>query len=145
MTQAERFVGIDVAAAHLDVAVAPDGLAWRVGNDPAGIAELAARLAQLAPALVVLEASGGYEAPAAAELGLAALPVAVVNPRQVRDFGRAVGQLAKTDALDAALLARFAAAATWWRCRRPSGRGCARRRRWYGPASRRTSGGCGSS
>ena len=110
MTQAERFVGIDVAAAHLDVAVAPDGLAWRVGNDPAGIAELAARLAQLAPALVVLEASGGYEAPAAAELGLAALPVAVVNPRQVRDFGRAVGQLAKTDALDAALLARFAAA-----------------------------------
>ena len=110
MTEQERFVGIDVAAAHLDVAVAPDGTAWRVGNDPAGHAELVARLRELGPALVVLEASGGYEAVAAAELGLAGLRVAVANPRQVRDFGRAVGQLAKTDALDAALLARFAAA-----------------------------------
>jgi transposase len=106
----ERFVGIDVAAAHLDVAVAPDNVSWRVANDPAGHADLVARLRALAPARVVLEASGGYEAAAAGELGVAGLPVAVVNPRQVRDFAKAVGQLAKTDALDAALLARFAGA-----------------------------------
>ena len=110
MGEDERFVGIDVAAAHLDVAVAPGGPAWRVANDPAGHTELVGRLGELAPALVVLEASGGYEAPVAAELQAAGLPVAVVNPRQVRDFGRALGQLAKTDALDAALLARFAQA-----------------------------------
>ena len=108
MDAAETFVGIDVAMEHLDVAVAPGGAAWRVGNDPAGIAGLAERLAALAPALVVLEASGGHEAAAAAELALAGLPVAVVNPRRVRAFAGADGQLAKTDALDAALLARFA-------------------------------------
>lgn len=107
MEQAERFVGIDVAAGWLDVHVAPGGEAWRAANDAAGIAGVVARLRALGPALVVLEASGGHEAAAAAELGLAGLPVAVVNPRQVRDFARAVGQLAKTDALDAALLARF--------------------------------------
>ena len=105
-----RFVGIDVAAAWLDVAVAPDGAAWRVANDPAGIADLVARLRAVAPVLVVLEATGGYEAAAAAEVGVAGLPVAGVNPRQVREFARAVGQLATTDALDAALLARFAQA-----------------------------------
>jgi len=110
MAEGERFVGIDVAGAHLDVAVAPGGEGWRVGNDPAGHADLVGRLRELGPALVVLEASGGYAAAAAAELGLAGLAVAVVNPRQVRDFARAVGQLAKTDALDAALLARFAGA-----------------------------------
>src|SRR5688572_16818021 len=110
MERSERFVGIDVAAAHLDVAVRPDGTAWRTSNDPAGQAELAAQLAALAPTLVVLEASGGYEAAIAAELRAAGLPVAVVNPRQARDFAKAVGQLAKTDALDAALLARFAEA-----------------------------------
>lgn len=108
MERSAWFVGIDVAAAHLDVAVAPDGPAWRVTNDPAGHAALAARLGELGPTLVVLEASGGYEAAVAAELATAGQPVAVVNPGQVRDFGRAVGQLAKTDALDAALLARFA-------------------------------------
>jgi transposase len=108
MEAQERFVGIDVAAAHLDVAVAPGGEAWRVANDPAGHDALAARLAELGPALVVLEASGGYEAAVAAELAVAGLRVAVVNPRRVRDFAKAVGQLAKTDALDAALLARFA-------------------------------------
>lgn len=106
----ECFVGIDVAAAHLDVAVRPSGAAWRASNDPTGQAEVAARVAALAPALVVLEASGGYEAAVAAELRAAGLPVAVVNPRQARDFAKAVGQLAKTDALDAALLARFAEA-----------------------------------
>ena len=110
MEAPERFVGIDVAAAHLDVAVRPDGAAWRAANDPAGQAEVAARVAALAPTLVVLEASGGYEAAVAAELRAAGVPVAVVNPRQARDFAKAVGQLAKTDALDAALLARFAEA-----------------------------------
>jgi transposase len=108
MERPESFVGIDVAAAHLDVAVAPDGAVWRVANDPAGQAALVARLRDRDPALVVLEASGGYESVVAAELATVGLPVAVVNPRQVRDFARAIGQLAKTDALDAALLARFA-------------------------------------
>jgi transposase len=101
------YAGVDVAAAHLDVAVRPGGEAWRAANDEAGVAALAARLAALGPALVVLEATGRAEAPLVAALAAAGLPVAVVNPRQVRDFAKAVGQLAKTDALDAAVLARF--------------------------------------
>jgi transposase len=105
--QAPVTVGIDVAKARLDVAVRPSGEAGQAPNDAAGVAALAARLAGLAPALVVLEATGGLERLAAAELAAAGLPVAVVNPRQVRAFAQAVGQLAKTDALDAALLARF--------------------------------------
>jgi transposase len=100
-------VGIDVAKARLDVAVRPQEEAWAVPNDEGGIAALVARLAPLAPVLVVLEATGGLEVPAAAALAGAGLPVAVVNPRQVRNFARAVGQLAKTDALDAQILARF--------------------------------------
>jgi len=108
MNPEEVFVGIDVAAAHLDIGVRPGGAAWRAANDPDGQAEVAARIAALGPALVVLEASGGYEAAVAAELRAAGVPVAVVNPRQVRDVAKAVGQLAKTDALDAALLARYA-------------------------------------
>jgi transposase len=107
--QAPVTVGIDVAKAHLDVAVRPSGEQWQAPNDEAGAAALVARLVALAPALVVLEATGGLERLAAAALAAAGLPVAVVNPRQVRDFAKAVGQLAKTDALDAALLARFAA------------------------------------
>jgi transposase len=110
MATTERFVGIDVAEEWLDVAVRPDGEAWRVANDADGIAALVARLTPLAPALVVLEATGGCEALVALDLGTARLPVAVVNPRQVRDFARATGQLAKTDRLDAAVLARFAEA-----------------------------------
>jgi len=106
----ELFVGIDVAAAHLDVAVRPGGEAWRVANDEAGIAALVTRVAALGPALVVLEATGGYEAAATGALAAANAPVAVVNPRQVRDFARATGRLAKTDALDAAVLAHFAQA-----------------------------------
>jgi transposase len=82
----------------------------RAPNDEAGAAALVARLGPLAPALVVLEATGGLERLAAAALAAAGLPVAVVNPRQVRAFAQAVGQLAKTDALDAAVLARFAEA-----------------------------------
>jgi transposase len=103
-------VGIDVAKARLDVAVRPRGDQWQVPNDEAGVADLVARLQPLAPTLVVLEATGGLETLAAAGLAEAGLPVAVVNPRQVRDFARAVGQLAKTDALDAQALARFAEA-----------------------------------
>jgi transposase len=103
----DRFVGIDVAAEWRDVAVRPDGDGWRIATDPAGIAALVARPTPRAPTLVVLEATGGCEVPVALELGLAKLPVAVVNPRQVRDSARAAGQLAKTDRLDAAVLARF--------------------------------------
>ena len=108
MATAERFVGIDVGRDWLDVHVLPEGTAWRTPNDPSGQAALVERLAPLAPTLVVLEASGGYEAAAAAELRCADLPTAVVNPRPARDFAKAHGQLAKTDALDAAVLARFA-------------------------------------
>lgn len=101
-------VGIDVAKAALDIAIRPAGAHWQVPDDEAGIAVLLARLRPLAPALIVLEASGGWERLVTATLAEAGLPVAVVNPRQVRDFAKAIGQLAKTDALDAHLLARFA-------------------------------------
>jgi len=104
------FIGIDVAKAHLDVAVRPDGDTWRVANDASGIAALVARLDQRRPTLVVLEATGGYERAVAAALSAGGLPVAVVNPRQVRDFAKATGKLAKTDTLDAHVLAHFAAA-----------------------------------
>jgi transposase len=102
------YVGIDVAKAQLDVAARPGAEQWIVANDEEGIATLVARLRALHPTLVVLEATGGRELPVAAALATAGLAAAVVNPRQVRDFARAVGQLAKTDALDAHLLARFA-------------------------------------
>ena len=102
------FVGIDVAQARLDVAVRPSGDQWAVPNDEAGVSQLVTRLQELAPSLIVLEATGGLELPLAAALVTAGLPLAVVNPRQVRDFAKAVGQLAKTDARDAQLLARFA-------------------------------------
>lgn len=108
MDTSSRYVGIDVAKAQLDVAVRPDGAQWVAANDEAGIAGLVARLGALAPALIVLEATGGRELPLVAALSASGLPVAVVNPRQVRDFAKAVGQLAKTDALDARVLARFA-------------------------------------
>jgi transposase len=104
------YVGIDVAKGWLDVAARPGAAPWRVDNDPAGVATLVAQLDALAPALVVLEASGGYERPVVAALAAGGLPVAVVNPRQARDFARATGRLAKTDALDAQALARFAEA-----------------------------------
>jgi transposase len=112
MTQSTSatFVGIDVAKAHLDVAVRPGGDVWQAANDAAGIARLVTRLHRLAATLVVLEATGGLEVPVAAALATAGLAVAVVNPRQVRDFARATGKLAKTDTIDAAVLAHFAAA-----------------------------------
>lgn len=102
------FVGIDVAKAHLDIAVRPTGEQWRAPHDEPGIAALVDRLVRLSPALLVLEATGGREVGLVAALVAAGVPVAVVNPRQVRRFAQAVGQRAKTDALDAQLLARFA-------------------------------------
>jgi len=105
----ESFVGVDVAKARLDVAV-HGGAAWSVTNDPAGIAALVTRLAADPPCLVVLEATGGWEATSAAALDAAGMPVAVVNPKRVRDFARSNGTLAKTDRLDARTLAHFAQA-----------------------------------
>ena len=110
MATPSTFVGIDVSKAHLDVAVRPGGATFRVANDPAGVADLVGRLAPLAPASVVLEATGGYEAPALAALQVAGLPAAAINPRQARDFAKATGRLAKTDRIDAEALAHFAEA-----------------------------------
>jgi len=102
------YVGIDVAKAKLDVAVRPSGQQWVVEQTEAAMADLVRRMQTEHPALIVLEAIGGYEMVVVAALATAGLPVAVVNPRQVRAFARAVGQLAKTDTLDAQMLARFA-------------------------------------
>jgi transposase len=104
------FVGIDVAKGRLDVHVRPAGQAFAVGRDADGLAALTGRLVGLAPWLVVLEATGGFEATVAAALSAAGLPLVIVNPRQVRDFARATGRLAKTDRLDAEAIARFAEA-----------------------------------
>jgi transposase len=102
------FVGIDVAKAELVVAVHPSHEHWTVANEERGVRTLVDRLVALGPTLIVLEATGGYELLGVAALGAAGLPVVVANPRHVRDFARATGQLAKTDRLDAELLARFA-------------------------------------
>lgn len=102
------FVGIDVAKAQLDIALRPTGERWAVTNDDAGIAALVVRLQEIAPQLIVLEATGGYQRAVVAALAVAGLPVVVVNPRQARDFAKATGQLAKTDVLDARALAHFA-------------------------------------
>ena len=101
---------MDVAKAQVDVAVRPTNVIWEVPNDETGIRQLVSRLKALEPAIVLLEASGGLELPLVAALATEELPVVVVNPRQVRDFARATGKLAKTDALDAAALAHFAEA-----------------------------------
>jgi len=101
-------VGIDVAKAHLVIAVHAQPDPWQVPNDDAAFPALIAQLQTLAPALIVLEATGGYEHAVLGALAAAGLPVVAVNPRQVRDFAKALGLLAKTDALDAHLLARFA-------------------------------------
>ena len=109
MTSTPVFVGIDVSKDQLDVALRPSAERWAVANDDAGIATLVDRLGALTPALIVLEATGGLELPLTGALAVG-LPVVVVNPRQVRDFAKATGKLAKTDALDAAVLAQFAEA-----------------------------------
>ena len=103
------YVGLDVAKAHVDLATFPSTSATRFSHDDAGLTALVAHVQALTPALIVLEATGGYETDVATALALAGLPVAVVNPRQVRDFAKATGHLAKTDQLDAAVLALFAA------------------------------------
>lgn len=103
-------VGIDVSKARLDVAVYETGEVWHTTNDSADYPRLMERLKALPPQLIVLEATGGLEIPAVTELYTAGLPVAVVNPARVRDFARATGALAKTDRIDAQLLARFAQA-----------------------------------
>ena len=110
MSAVPLFVGIDVAKAQLDVALRPTGERWAVVNDDPGIATLVARLQAVHPMLIALEATGGYQRAVVAARAAAGLPVAVVNPRQVRDFAKATGQLAKTDALDARALAHFAEA-----------------------------------
>ena len=111
MEQECSYVGIDVSKAWLDVGTWPRGESLRVGYDAAGVAELVQRLSARPPRAVVLEASGGLEALAASELQAAGLTVAVVNPRQVREFARSLGRLAKTDRLDALVLAQFAQSA----------------------------------
>ena len=108
MEQEPIFVGIDVSKAQVDVAVRPTGERWVVSYDDAGVGELVSQMVDLDPALVLMESTGGLELSLVAALAAAALPVVVVNPRQVRDFARATGTLAKTDALDAAVLAHFA-------------------------------------
>ena len=102
------FVGIDVAKAELVISAHPSEERWTVVNDERGVRTLVERLRAVSPQLIVLEATGGYELLCVAGLAAAALPVVVVNPRQVRDFAKATGQLAKTDRLDADILARFA-------------------------------------
>ncbi len=110
MSTVPVFVGIDVAKDRLDVAVRPTGDRGAVAHDDPGISTVVSRLRGLPPALVVLEATGGLEIPLTGALAAAGLPVVIVNPRQVRDFAKATGQLAKTDAIDAAVLAQFAEA-----------------------------------
>ena len=108
MPRREIFIGIDVAKEVLDIAVRPTGEAWQVTNDEVGIAALVERLRALRPTLVVLEATARLHVAAVGALAAAGLPVQAVNPRQVRDFGKATGKLAKTDAIDAGVLAHFA-------------------------------------
>lgn len=110
MKQEETYVGIDVAKARVDVAVRPGGDIWSVDYDEEAVSELVSRLLAMEPTAVLLEATGGLEVPLVSALATATLPVVVVNPRQVRDFAKATGRLAKTDTLDAQVLAHFAEA-----------------------------------
>jgi transposase len=103
----ECFVGIDVAKDRLDVHVRPSGQAFAVARDGEGLAQLVEQLRALSPRLVVLEATGGFETVVAAAVAGAGVPLAVVNPRQIRSFAKALGRLAKTDALDAEVIATF--------------------------------------
>jgi transposase len=106
-TESPIFIGIDVSKAILDVAVRPTGETWQINNDAQGIDQLVEKVRKMSPTLIILEATGGYEAASAASLGVAGLPVAVINPRQARDFAKSLGRMAKTDRIDAAVLARF--------------------------------------
>lgn len=106
----EQFVGIDVSKGTLDVHIAPSGKTLHVTHDDSGIGQILESLKETCPALIVMEATGGLEVRLASELAGVGLPVAVINPRQARDFAKATGQLAKTDQVDATMLAAFAAA-----------------------------------
>ena len=108
MEKEKVYVGIDVAKANMDIAVHPSGKCWSFTNDDRGISEAVSRLRESSPTLIVMEATGGVEAPLVAALAVAGLPVVVVNPRQIRDFAKATGKLAKTDVLDAQVMAHFA-------------------------------------
>ena len=108
MSDIPCFVGIDVAKAQLDIALRPSGERWVVANDASEVTTLVERLQTLHPTLIVLEATGGLERLVTSALATAGLPVVVVNPRQARDFARATGPLAKTDAWDARALAHCA-------------------------------------
>ena len=110
LNQIESFVGIDVAKNTLDLRLEPVGESLHVVYDDLGIAEIRKRLRALSPTLIVMEATGGLETRLACELAACGLPVAVINPRQARDFAKATGQLAKTDRVDAAVLCAFARA-----------------------------------
>jgi transposase len=110
MEKEKVYVGIDVAKASIDMAVHQSKQRWSFTNDDEGISQAVSCLQELAPVLIVLEATGGIELPLTATLAAVGLPVAVVNPRQIRHFARATGKLAKTDALDAQVIAHFAAA-----------------------------------
>jgi transposase len=108
MSQSSVFIGIDVSKNRLDVAIRPHRVSFSVTNNDAGIQELVQRCGELQPVSIVLEATGGYENMVALALGAAGLPISVINPRQARDFAKALGRLAKTDKIDAACLAHFA-------------------------------------
>lgn len=110
MTNTENFVGIDISKQQLDLALYPSERGWSEIHDEAGIIRVVEQLTQHNPRLIVVEATGGLQIPLVASLAAASLPVVVVNPRQVRDFAKALGQLAKTDRIDAWILARFAEA-----------------------------------
>ncbi len=104
------YIGIDISKDSLDMAVHASDKQWRYSNDAAGIASLCKMLRRLEPALVVFEATGGYEMPLYLSLDGAGLPATPVNPRQIRDFARSTGKLAKTDSLDARVIAHFGCA-----------------------------------
>ena len=109
-TIVEKFVGIDVSKSTLDVSIEPAIQTLHVAYDDAGVKQISVRLKEINPTLIVMEATGGLEIRIATELASKGLPVAVINPRQARDFAKATGQLAKTDLVDAAVLAAFAKA-----------------------------------
>lgn len=106
-TTVKKFIGIDVSKSTLDVCIEPVGQTLHVAYDEAGIGDIVSRLKEVRPTLIVIEATGGLEVRIATELASKGLPVAVINPRQARDFAKATGQLAKTDKVDAAMLAIF--------------------------------------
>jgi transposase len=106
----KEYIGIDVSKDILDVAAYGSKQEWQFSNDESGISQLVEVLKAMSPALVVMEATGGYETPVAYALQRAGIPCAVVNPREPRDFAKATGKLAKTDKIDARILAHFASA-----------------------------------